>query len=435
MILNDYNKIINEYFDLVDTPTRKCIVALEDSEQSQMLSALSSALYDKIVEKVDKIDFGTIPRSRGDITKVDGYENTIECLRIIHRLVEEYHQDPTIVDDILGAIENIKERKAVFMKAFALGIEFPMVLYNLVVAAIENSVSFLISVCIQYIKDPETNDIAVAIDRVAYHNAKSNMLYEQIVAFNSSCADGSLDQSIAMIMKNGRKVAEAFEAGYEFDGKQDGRIVFDNPEDVNPYATREPFEDPKDVPDPLASAVHEEEPTDNTGFEVEPGFAPSLDNVSADDYELDRRDITNEFGVGATIGVFAGGLALTMTALKSIISIVIPFMRNIAYFLISGVGKISTALSAQADFVEMNAHKLQASDDYATNPKQMQRIVTKQRGIAEKLKKWSNKFALDHKKAEKKAKETMKKDQVKKVKIEDIQDEIPAEIYNKSVLF
>ena len=189
MILNDYDKIINEHLDLMDSATRRCVIALEDSEQSQMLTALSSALYDKIVEKVDDIDFGTIPRSRGDITKVDGFDKTEECLKIMKRLVEEYKQDPTVVDNVIGAIQNVKEHKPVFMKAYALNIEFPMVLYNLIVAAIENSVSFLISVCIQYVKDPETNDVAAAVDKVAYYNAKSNLLYEQLVDFNKSCAD------------------------------------------------------------------------------------------------------------------------------------------------------------------------------------------------------------------------------------------------------
>ena len=45
-ILNDYNQLIREHFDISDTATRKCIVALEDTEQTQLLAALSSALYD-----------------------------------------------------------------------------------------------------------------------------------------------------------------------------------------------------------------------------------------------------------------------------------------------------------------------------------------------------------------------------------------------------
>ena len=39
--------------------------------------------YDKIVAKVDKIDFGTIPRSRGDITKIEDAKNCKGCLNRI----------------------------------------------------------------------------------------------------------------------------------------------------------------------------------------------------------------------------------------------------------------------------------------------------------------------------------------------------------------
>ena len=65
MILKrDYDQIIRENFDLSDKYTRQYIVTLEDAQQEQLIDALSAALYDKIVAKVDEIDFGTIPKSR-----------------------------------------------------------------------------------------------------------------------------------------------------------------------------------------------------------------------------------------------------------------------------------------------------------------------------------------------------------------------------------
>ena len=53
MILNDYYELIRENFNLSDSKTRQCIIALEDAEQNQVLSALANALYDKIIKKVD----------------------------------------------------------------------------------------------------------------------------------------------------------------------------------------------------------------------------------------------------------------------------------------------------------------------------------------------------------------------------------------------
>ena len=185
MILNSYDKLINEHFDLFDAPTRKCIISLDETEQTQMLDALSNALYEKICGNINKIDFGSIPRSRGDITKVEKFSDTEECLLIMRKLVEEYRQSPAVVDAVIGAVENIKLRKAKFMKAFALNNKFVQNFYNLMVLAILQSVSFLITVCIQYVKDPDTKSIEVALDKTAYYNTKDYVLYQQIENFNT----------------------------------------------------------------------------------------------------------------------------------------------------------------------------------------------------------------------------------------------------------
>jgi uncharacterized UPF0160 family protein len=121
MFKHEYDQLIREHFDLTDSYTRKYITSLkEDAQQDQLLNALSSALYEKIVSKVDDIDFGTIPLSRGDITKVQGFASTEECLNIIRNLVIQYKQNPTIVDVVISAVNNIIERKALFIKGYAL---------------------------------------------------------------------------------------------------------------------------------------------------------------------------------------------------------------------------------------------------------------------------------------------------------------------------
>ena len=46
MVMTDYDQLIREYFDLSDVATRQMIVSVnEDNQQTQLLNALSSALY------------------------------------------------------------------------------------------------------------------------------------------------------------------------------------------------------------------------------------------------------------------------------------------------------------------------------------------------------------------------------------------------------
>jgi hypothetical protein len=98
--------------------------------------------------------------------------------------------------------------------------------------------------------------------------------------------------------------------------------------------------------------------------------------------------------------------------------------------------KLSDTLKVQANLIELNAYQLQSAsvEDDGIKDKNRAKIVSKQLKIADNLKKLSNKVSLSFNKANKKAKDKIKED-AKKIKVEDIRDDIPADIYNKSVLF
>ena len=419
---DEYNKIIREHFDISDDATRKCIVALEDGEETQLLSALSSALYDKIVEKVDQIDFGTIPISRGDITKVDGFENTVDCLNIIRSIVMEYKQDPAIVDIVLTAIENIKMRKGTFVKAYSLNVEFPMVLYNLITLAIENSVSFLIAVCIQYIKDPDTQTTEAALDKVAYNNTKDNLLFNQLNNFNKACATGDIDVALKEVMKNGGKISESL---YNNEDPTDaGTIEYGNP--ICPKCGSNPCV--CKVNSPFQTFDNEEDNCPDCKDHTE---LPSSDSIASNEEPV------SEFGIGTAIGItgaIAGAGFLGLKAAKALVSIIIPALRSIAYFFVNSVVKFSDCLAVQSQFIEANAYKLQFSDNSKLDDKKKAKVVQKQLKVAKALKSIANKFAINDKTATKKAKDLQKQEE-KQLKIEDIKDELPSDIYAKSVLF
>ena len=65
----EYEKAVTEYFDLSDKETFSYLKSIEEADQNKVLIALTSKLYDHLVDKIDDIDFGDIPKSRGDVTK------------------------------------------------------------------------------------------------------------------------------------------------------------------------------------------------------------------------------------------------------------------------------------------------------------------------------------------------------------------------------
>ena len=197
----EFDQVMREHMDISDTETRRSLIGLDEADKSKMLVSLTSKLYDKIVEKVDDINYGTIPASRGDITKIENNNSMTECLDIIYSILKQYDQNTEPVDTVVTAINNIKSRKELFTKAYAINAELPIVFYNTIVLSIVSSVSFLIATSIEFIKNPGDDSFTVSLDKVAYVKTSHNLLLDNLRKFNTSCAKGDLDRSLNECMK------------------------------------------------------------------------------------------------------------------------------------------------------------------------------------------------------------------------------------------
>lgn len=453
MFKSEYDQIIRENFNLSDTRTRKYIVALEDAGQEQLLAALSSALYDKIVSKVDDIDFGTIPLSRGDITKVEGFAGTEECLNIIRRLVIEYKQDTSIVDVVITAIQNIKDRKPTFIKAYALNVELPMVIYNTMVLSIERSTSLMIATCMEYVKDPASESPKAALDKVAYQKTMDDLLFKQLISFNNMCTKGTLDKTLDACIKH-PSIKEDVEVTMQIvppadpDENADDAVEDIDPASpfvpnntVEPFAKEENEAAPEEFPEEENDANDDVDPdapitsTDNDSVEPEniPNVAPG-DEITPNDRPIvedeaeDQRDLPVEDNsevpveekgpAPSKLGISAGTvIAVSLGALFAIkgipfivTKVLIPALRAIVYTHYYTKMKISDYLEIQAQLIEANANDLQYSSDSNLSEEQKKKVIKKQLKWAKTLREWSNKFAIDNKATNNKANKEIEAD-------------------------
>ena len=149
--------------------------------------------------------------SRGDITKVENFEKTEQCLSIMRKLVLEYKQNPSTIDTITAAIQNVKDLKGPFIKGFALDVEFPILIYNLMVLCIERSVSMIIATCVEFISDPKTKTMKQALDKVAYTRSQEDVMFKQLVTFNTLCKNGTMIKLIDATIKGNNKLRESAE--------------------------------------------------------------------------------------------------------------------------------------------------------------------------------------------------------------------------------
>lgn len=205
----DYNSIyrskqFNEamkYFDSDDTMTRAILLSVNEADQNVVMTSLANKLYAHITDKVDEIDFGTIPNSKGDITKIDNYEELVDCVNIISDILQQYHQDTAPVEIVSLAIQNMVDRTEMFETAYKLNVEMPIIIYNTITLAIVSSVSYLISACIEFVKLPEDRGFDIALDKVGAAKAKEAILFKDLSRFNKMCADESFDKAMDYVIK------------------------------------------------------------------------------------------------------------------------------------------------------------------------------------------------------------------------------------------
>lgn len=195
-------KAFTEHLDLTDSITRKAVKVMNEAEQNSILTALTSKLYDNIVSKVDDIDYGEIPSTKGDITKLSNYSRLVECVELLKKILKEFRQDTKPIDEIEVAISNISTHKDTFMKAYKFNCELPIIMYNNAVLSVITAVSYMIATSIEFMKTPNQDNFQITLDKVAYAKTKSNMLYNNLKKFNSSVKSGEFDKAMNHILQN-----------------------------------------------------------------------------------------------------------------------------------------------------------------------------------------------------------------------------------------
>ena len=209
----EFNKIIQEFFDVTDEYTRKVLLSVNESDQDKIMVGLTSKLYDAIMDKVDDIDFGEIPESKGDIERVPNIGRVTECLYTMKQLLGEYKQPSDPIDEIMMAYNNVASRKDTFQKAFRYKIELGIVLYNTIVLAIITATSYMISTTISFIKTANQDTFQITLDRAAMTKSKQHLVFTNIKKFNASCASGELDRCMNYVIRNNMKNLTGVEFG------------------------------------------------------------------------------------------------------------------------------------------------------------------------------------------------------------------------------
>lgn len=196
------NEVVKNYMDFTDMHTLDVISVMNEDQQNSLLVSLTNKLYKMIVEKVDSIDYGEIPSTNGDITKLHKYNDLRKCLDILKNIFEQYKEDTKPVLEIEGAIDNVIDLKDVFVGGFATKTEFVMSVYKNITLAIINATSYMIAVCIEYIKNPKAEGLKIVMKKTGVAKVKDSLVYESLINFNEACRKGEVESSLKPLIQS-----------------------------------------------------------------------------------------------------------------------------------------------------------------------------------------------------------------------------------------
>lgn len=348
MICTEFDLVMKEYMNFSDKNTVRMIVEASSDNQTQILTALTSRLYDLIVAKADKIDYSTISKSRGDITKIQNYDQLVECVDLIRKIVIEYKQNTYSIDIINDAMANLRNNTSSFKKAFAISAPIPCMMYNNVALAVVNSVSFMIATCIEYIKNPNTSSYEMALDKVAYEQTMNHLLFQSLADFNAACKSNEFNNMMKLCLE--KRILKEAQAETDI-------------EDDAPFLSPDDISNDTDLDGDKKVIIHDTEIHEDGLFE----------------------------------GLF-GGIA---RSLVFVIRVIVPLLRNIVYYFYSTRQTITDYFTVQAQMLEMNAYQLQYNN--YIDEERKKKAIEKQMKIATKFRNIANKFAIDNSTATKNA--------------------------------
>lgn len=368
-----------KYFDESDNTTRSILLSINEADQNMVMQTLASKFYSYIIEKVDKIDFGRIPLSKGDIRKVEKFDQLQECLNILGQILQNYKQPLEDVDTINIAISNLIDRADLFTRAYHLNIEMPIVAYNTLVLSVYSATSLLISSHIEFIKMGDNSGYQIAMDTTSKVQTKNRLLFDNLKKFNNMCTKGEFDKTMNYVMKNAVVKRESADA----------------PE-----------------PQPIQ--------------EVAAGAATAFGHLAT----AASAPVQGALGLAQSAGSAITGFASAhpwLVAIGVVITAVyflIQIIRNLIYYFYYKRTQWSDDCDNISAMLYMNGMNVQTS--LTRDEKARKEIAGKQNKLAAWFKKWADKLRISSSSAENEASKEISKLDNQKLKYADLSNQIPA---------
>lgn len=186
MLRSEYLQIVNEYFDVTDNTTRRCLLSINEADQNQVMASLANKLYNIICKKATEIDFGLIPNSKGNINNIPNFIDIWNALETVRNIIVQEKKSTDQIDSIIHCIENLQSSRAIWEKGFALNNDIVCMYYNTMALSIVSATSIYIASAVEFVKNPSSQGVDIELVNVKKNKSKDGLLFTNIAKFNKA---------------------------------------------------------------------------------------------------------------------------------------------------------------------------------------------------------------------------------------------------------
>lgn len=176
---------------------RRELSELLETSLDKVSNVMLANLYKSAIDK-SHVDFGSIPKSAGDITKYEGYKSMSDCLAVLTEIDSKNTLKINEIYVVEAAINNIINFRDYFEKGFKLNKNFVKMQYNLLVASCVEAVSILISSFVEFVKKVDRIEFAV-IGSKLYQGSLS---IENLKYFNRTVSSGEYVKMLSFMIES-----------------------------------------------------------------------------------------------------------------------------------------------------------------------------------------------------------------------------------------
>ena len=207
--LLDLSTVFKEACSFCDWDDRETLAALRtinESEQRSISYAVAEKLYDNVAgkAKLANLDFTEITKTKGDITKLDGFDELNETIKILDNAQSKLHLKGKAINVVATAMNNLMAKRSIFKSAFRTGNSILMDTYKFGAMAVIASTSLItISLTDYFIAPDHSASVSINIvnkKRLFKQDTREYTLLDQspliinLEKFNKMCETNGLEE-------------------------------------------------------------------------------------------------------------------------------------------------------------------------------------------------------------------------------------------------